>query len=48
MKGKKENRLTADIIEKDTMIIFLNLTELIFDKLQLQNFQVFKAIPSIG
>lgn len=45
MKGNRENRLTVDIIEKDT-IIFLELTELIFDKLQ--NFQAFKAIPSIG
>lgn len=45
MKGKRENRLTVDVIKKDTMI-FLELTELIFDKLQ--NFQAVKATPSIG
>lgn len=45
MKGGRENRLTLDVIEKDTMII-LELTELIFDKLQ--DFQAFKKSPSIG
>lgn len=45
MKGGRESRLTVDVMEKDTMI-FLELTELIFDKLQ--NCQAFKKRPRIG
>lgn len=45
MKGERENRLTVDMIEKDTMI-FLELAELIFEKVY--NFQVFKKTSSIG
>lgn len=45
MKRGREKKLTVDVIKKDTMI-FLELTELIFDKLQ--NFQAFKKSPRIG
>ena len=45
MKGERENRLTVDGIEKDTMI-FLDLTELIYENLQ--NCQGSKKIPGVG
>lgn len=45
MKGERENRLTVDVIEKDTMI-FLEVMELIFEKLQ--NFQAFKKTLITG
>lgn len=44
-KGERENRLTADVIEKDTMI-FRELKESIFEKSQ--NLQAFKKTPSTG
>lgn len=45
MKGERENRLTVDVIEKDTMF-FLELMELIYENLQ--NCQTSKKIPGAG
>lgn len=45
MKGERENGLTVDVIEKDTMI-FLVLMELIYENSEIS--QASKKIPSVG